>query len=169
MPNPDALQRRFTPRAYGRRVIGSGTGWREAAMSDGARSWRIRPSWVVLGVLGALGLIVLGFPLATLLYLGVLLLCPLMMVGMHAGHGVTMRLRTATGTTPRATAGAGRLTTASRRGGDEDVAGSSAGLAATGLVVLVTAAVVAATASTRPSVDRVGSTSFSHARWRPTG
>lgn len=56
-------------------------------MSDGARRWRIRPSWVVLGALGVLGLIVLGIPLATLLYIGVLLLCPLMMVGMHAGHG----------------------------------------------------------------------------------
>jgi hypothetical protein len=57
-------------------------------MGDGAeRRWRIRPSWIVLGALGILGLIVLGIPLATLLYIGVLLLCPLMMVGMHAGHG----------------------------------------------------------------------------------
>lgn len=52
-----------------------------------ARRSRVRPSWVFLGGLGLLGLVAVGVPLTTLLYIGVLLLCPLMMVGMHGGHG----------------------------------------------------------------------------------
>lgn len=57
-------------------------------MDDGTmRRSKIRPSWVVLAALGVLGLLAVGIPLATLLYVGVLLLCPLLMAGMHGGHG----------------------------------------------------------------------------------
>jgi hypothetical protein len=60
----------------------------ETAMTDEPRGrLRIRPSWIVLGGLGVVGLVLVGFPLGSLLYGGILLLCPLMMAGMHGGHG----------------------------------------------------------------------------------
>jgi Protein of unknown function (DUF2933) len=47
-----------------------------------------RLQMIVLVGLGAGALVVLGIvPLRTLLTLGVLLICPLMMLGMHHGHG----------------------------------------------------------------------------------
>ncbi len=49
-----------------------------------------RPAWLVLG-LGAVALFgvlaLAGVPLGSLLILGVLLTCPLMMAGMHLGSG----------------------------------------------------------------------------------
>lgn len=48
-----------------------------------------RVGWIVVGVLGVLVLVAIGVPLASLLYVGVLLLCPLMMATMHGGHGHT--------------------------------------------------------------------------------
>jgi hypothetical protein len=48
---------------------------------------RVRPGWVVAAALAAVALVAVGIPLASLLYVGVLLLCPLMMLGMHGGHG----------------------------------------------------------------------------------
>lgn len=48
---------------------------------------RIRPAWIVAAGLAVLALVAAGVPLGTLLFVGVLLLCPLLMAGMHAGHG----------------------------------------------------------------------------------
>ena len=48
---------------------------------------RIRPGWLVVAGLGVLPLVAAGVPLVSLLYVGVLLLCPLLMAGMHGGHG----------------------------------------------------------------------------------
>lgn len=48
---------------------------------------RIRPAWIVAAGLVVLALVALGVPLVSLLYVGVLLLCPLLMAGMHGGHG----------------------------------------------------------------------------------
>lgn len=48
---------------------------------------RIRPAWIVAAGLVVLALVALGIPLVSLLYVGVLLLCPLLMIGMHGGHG----------------------------------------------------------------------------------
>jgi hypothetical protein len=48
---------------------------------------RIRPAWVVAAGLAVLVLVAFGIPLVSLLYVGILLLCPLMMAGMHGGHG----------------------------------------------------------------------------------
>ncbi len=55
---------------------------------DGARrGLRIRPAWLVIGGVGVAAAIALGVPLASLLYVGVLLICPLLMMKMHgAGH-----------------------------------------------------------------------------------
>lgn len=47
----------------------------------------IRPGWLAVVGLAVLALLVEGIPLASLLYVGVLLLCPLLMAGMHRGHG----------------------------------------------------------------------------------
>lgn len=48
----------------------------------------VKPAWVVVAVVAAAGLGALGVPLVALLFIGVLLLCPLMMLGMHGGgHG----------------------------------------------------------------------------------
>lgn len=47
----------------------------------------VRPAWLVAGGLAAIALIAVGVPLASLLYVGILLLCPLVMLGMHRGHG----------------------------------------------------------------------------------
>jgi hypothetical protein len=46
----------------------------------------VRPAWVVVAVVAAAGLVALGVPLVALLFIGVLLLCPLMMLGMHGGE-----------------------------------------------------------------------------------
>jgi hypothetical protein len=35
----------------------------------------------------ALGAFAFGVPLSTLVFIGLVLLCPLMMLGMHGGHG----------------------------------------------------------------------------------
>lgn len=48
---------------------------------------RIRPAWIVAAALAVLLLVAFGVPLVSLLYVGILLLCPLMMAGMHGGHG----------------------------------------------------------------------------------
>lgn len=49
---------------------------------------KVKVAWVVAAALVAVGLVALGVPLASLLFVGVLLLCPLMMMGMHGGaHG----------------------------------------------------------------------------------
>lgn len=48
---------------------------------------RIRPAWIVAAALAMLVLVAFGVPLVSLLYVGILLLCPLLMVGMHGGHG----------------------------------------------------------------------------------
>ena len=48
---------------------------------------RIGPAWIVAAGLAVLAFVALGVPLASLLYVGVLLLCPLLMAGMHGGHG----------------------------------------------------------------------------------
>jgi Na+/glutamate symporter len=48
---------------------------------------RIRPGWIVAAGLAVLALVAFGVPLVSLLYVGILLLCPLLMVGMHGGHG----------------------------------------------------------------------------------
>lgn len=50
--------------------------------------FKIRPSWVVAAGLAVLALVAAGIPLGSLLSLGVLLLCPLLMWSMHgSGHG----------------------------------------------------------------------------------
>lgn len=50
--------------------------------------WKLRPGWFVAAGLGAVGLLALGVPLGSLLFVGVLLRCPLLMMSMHgAGHG----------------------------------------------------------------------------------
>ena len=49
--------------------------------------FRINPTWIVIGIVGVLTLLALGVPLGSLLFVGVLLLCPLLMAGMHGGHG----------------------------------------------------------------------------------
>jgi hypothetical protein len=46
-----------------------------------------RLGWVVIGAPGVLALVAIGVPLVSLLYVGVFLLCPLIMAGMHGGHG----------------------------------------------------------------------------------
>lgn len=48
---------------------------------------RIRPAWVAAAGLAVLVLVAFGIPLVSLLYVGILLLCPLLMAGMHGGHG----------------------------------------------------------------------------------
>jgi hypothetical protein len=48
---------------------------------------RIRPAWIVAAGLAVLALLAIGVPLVSLLYVGILLLCPLLMAGMHGGHG----------------------------------------------------------------------------------
>ncbi len=48
---------------------------------------KIGPGWFVAAGLAVLGLVAVGVPLVSLLYVGILLLCPLMMAGMHRGHG----------------------------------------------------------------------------------
>ena len=48
---------------------------------------RIRPTWFVAAGLAVLALVAMGVPLVSLLYVGILLLCPLLMAGMHGGHG----------------------------------------------------------------------------------
>lgn len=48
---------------------------------------KIRPAWLVAAGLAVLALVALGVPLVSLLYVGILLLCPLLMAGMHGGHG----------------------------------------------------------------------------------
>jgi hypothetical protein len=48
---------------------------------------KIRPAWIVAAGLAVIALVAFGVPLVSLLYVGVLLLCPLMMAGMHGGHG----------------------------------------------------------------------------------
>lgn len=48
---------------------------------------KIRPAWFVAAGLAVLALVAVGVPLASLLYVGILLLCPLLMAGMHGGHG----------------------------------------------------------------------------------
>lgn len=51
---------------------------------DGARKLRIYG--IGAGIVAAASW-VFGVPLATVLFIGVWLLCPLMMMGMHGGHG----------------------------------------------------------------------------------
>lgn len=49
---------------------------------------KLRPGWLVAAGLGVVLLLALGIPLGSLLYVGVLLLCPLLMMGMRGGgHG----------------------------------------------------------------------------------
>jgi len=49
---------------------------------------KLRPGWLVAAALVGVGLVAVGIPLASLLSVGVLLLCPLLMMGMHGGgHG----------------------------------------------------------------------------------
>jgi hypothetical protein len=48
---------------------------------------QIRPAWIAAAGLGVLALAAGGVPLVSLLYVGLLLLCPLLMAGMHGGHG----------------------------------------------------------------------------------
>jgi len=49
---------------------------------------KLRPGWLVAAGVAVVALVALGVPLASLLYVGVLLLCPLLMMGMHGGgHG----------------------------------------------------------------------------------
>jgi len=48
---------------------------------------RIRPAWIVAAALAVLVLVAFGVPLVSLLYVGILLLCPLLMAGMHGRHG----------------------------------------------------------------------------------
>ncbi|MBI3647585.1 MAG: hypothetical protein HY240_02330 [Actinobacteria bacterium] len=51
---------------------------------------KIRPTWVVAAGSAVVALVALGVPLVGLLYVGVLLLCPLLMMSMHGGgdgHG----------------------------------------------------------------------------------
>ncbi len=51
---------------------------------------RIWPAWLVTAGLAVVALVALGVPLVSLLYVGVLLLCPLLMMRMHGGgHGHT--------------------------------------------------------------------------------
>ena len=47
---------------------------------------KIRPTWFVAAGLAVLALVAMGVPLVSLLYVGILLLCPLLMAGMHGGH-----------------------------------------------------------------------------------
>lgn len=57
-------------------------------MDGGSSGWRRFVPAVLLGVTAAMAAVVLfGVPLGSVLYLGVLLLCPLMMIGMHGDHG----------------------------------------------------------------------------------
>lgn len=51
----------------------------------------IRPGWLAVAGFAVLALLAAGVPLASLLYVGVLLLCPLLMAGMHRGHGSAYR------------------------------------------------------------------------------
>lgn len=56
-------------------------------MDRGSSGWRRFVPAVLLGVTAAMAAVVLfGVPLGSVLYLGVPLLCPLMMIGMHGGH-----------------------------------------------------------------------------------
>lgn len=48
---------------------------------------KIRPAWFVIAAMAVLALIAAGVRLASLLSFGILLLCPLLMLGMHRGHG----------------------------------------------------------------------------------
>lgn len=48
---------------------------------------RIRPAWIVAAGLAVLAFVAAGVPLVSLLYVGALLLCPLLMAGIHGGHG----------------------------------------------------------------------------------
>jgi hypothetical protein len=52
-----------------------------------SRRTNIRPWWIGMAAAGVITLLLLGVPLVSLLYVGVVLLCPLMMAGMHGGHG----------------------------------------------------------------------------------
>ena len=47
---------------------------------------QIRPGWIAAAGLGVLTLVAAGIPLVSLLYVGILLLCPLLMAGMHGRH-----------------------------------------------------------------------------------
>ena len=48
---------------------------------------KVRPAWIIAAGLVVVALVALGVPLVSLFYVGVLLLCPLLMAGMHGGHG----------------------------------------------------------------------------------
>lgn len=48
---------------------------------------KIKPVWLVASGLAVLALVSAGVPLGSLLFVGILLLCPLLMAGMHGGHG----------------------------------------------------------------------------------
>src|SRR3990172_2560895 len=76
-----ALQHAFTGASYPERDL-------EGAAMDHQRmgGTRIGPAWIVAAGLAVLAFVALGVPLASLLYVGVLLLCPLLMAGMHGGH-----------------------------------------------------------------------------------
>lgn len=59
---------------------------------------KIRLAWIGVAVGAVGGLVALGVPLVALLFIGALLLCPLMMVGMHGGeHGQTTQDETWSG------------------------------------------------------------------------
>ena len=47
---------------------------------------KIRPAWIGVAIVAVGVMAALGVPLVALLFIGVLLLCPLMMVGMHGGE-----------------------------------------------------------------------------------
>lgn len=47
----------------------------------------IRPGWLAVAGLAVPALLTVGVPMAGLLYVGVLLLCPLLMADRHRGHG----------------------------------------------------------------------------------
>jgi hypothetical protein len=50
------------------------------------RSRKYMP-WLIVGALLFAGLALVGVPLGSLLVLGLVLMCPLMMMGMHMGSG----------------------------------------------------------------------------------
>jgi len=55
--------------------------------TTGRDGMKLRPTWFVVAGLAVLALVAFGVPLVSLLYVGILLLCPLLMAGMHGGHG----------------------------------------------------------------------------------
>jgi hypothetical protein len=61
-------------------------------MNHETQRWRmLGPGLAVAVVAAALAVGLFGIPLGSVLFVGLLLVCPLMMIGMHGGHGAPGR------------------------------------------------------------------------------